>query len=156
MKFKICPSCGKHNNPYEFECIECGVDLTSVNPTDEENEKNKSLEANKTATPVMVRVCESCGHRNPINVGECQNCQDDLADIIPTPMDTTQEQSENSFQVTLASMDSEYAYLLQPGKTIIGRDEAMSDYLKSKRYVSRKHAEFDLSDGKLTVTNLSQ
>ena len=155
MKYKICPHCGTHNEPSEYECINCGIDLTNVRATDEENEKAAIIEEHYQETTIMVRVCENCGHANPMNVGECQECGEDLTGIIPQPK-AASKQKAHRIQVTLASVDGEYAFELQPGTTVVGRAEAMAEYLGKKRFVSRKHAEFSLVDGVVSILNISQ
>ncbi|MGN1020531.1 MAG: FHA domain-containing protein [Aristaeellaceae bacterium] len=154
MKYKVCPACGERNKPSDFECMKCGIDITNVNPTDEENEQFPAPQP--PAGPVMVRICVSCGHHNPVNAGQCQRCQDDLTGIIPTAEEGDDSQSQSPAQATLLSLDEQYAFELPAGETTVGRQEVMSEYLRTKPFVSRRHAMFRLADGKLTVTNLSQ
>ena len=149
MKYKICPHCGQHNPATAFDCESCYTDLTAVRVTDEESEKASQQPAAISAR--MVRICESCGFANPANARKCQSCKEDISDVTPT-----EEKASQPLHYRLASLDDQYAYELNPGKTVIGREETMSEYLKDKMYVSRRHAELTLEDGKLTVLNLSR
>ena len=148
MKFKICPTCKTHNPPSEDYCIKCGVSIENVRATDEETEKAKQEETNNDNKPVMVRICENCGHANPLYLGACENCNDDLTGITPQPQASPEAQSAQ-YRVTLISLDELMAYELQPGDTLGGRKGIMADYLKPKMYVSREPAIFSLNEGKL-------
>ena len=150
MKYKICPHCGKHNPPTAFDCAGCYTDLTAVRLTDLTAARPAD---NKTdnVQPVAVRVCAGCAFENPANARKCIKCGEDISDVTPTAAPKTQTQPA----FVLTSLDGEYAYKVQPGKTVIGREAAMSDYLKNKVYVSRRHAELELNGGILTVMNLS-
>ena len=147
MKYKICPRCGRHNPPTALDCENCDTDITAARVTDEENEKAAGKEP---ATVQMVRICEACGHANPANARKCQACGEDISDVTPT-----EESAAGQLHFRLASLDGAYAYEIQPGKTVIGREETMAEYLRDKVYVSRRHAELTLENGKLTVLNLS-
>lgn len=154
-KYKVCPVCGAHNNPLFLECSECETDLQNVPVVDEEMEHAASESAEKSDnspkasdTPRMVRVCD-CGAKNPVQARRCQVCGDDISMIMPTP--DTEEQAP---KFVLSSIDGKYAFDIHPGHTIIGRENAMKEYLASKPFVSRKHAELILSeDNRLTIKN---
>lgn len=153
-KFKICPSCGAKNLPNALECDSCETDLSTVRVTDEETSKRRENEGKlSTSTPPMtrVRVCESCGFANPANARKCSSCGEDISDIIPT-----EELSAEEKHYVLASLDGEYVFQLPAGKTTIGREAIMSDYLARKGFVSRQHAELELQECKLTLKNLSR
>ena len=147
MKYKICPHCGKQNSPTALDCEECFTSLFAVRVTDDENEK--ALQANDAHVGRTVRVCEACGYVNPANARKCQSCHEDISDIIPT-----EEKESLSMQFSLVSDDG-YTYAIPQGKTVIGREAVMSDYLQGRDYVSRRHAELTLECGKLTLLNLS-
>ena len=140
-KFKICPSCGTQNPPTVFECINCEADLTSVRATDGEiTDIRQAVKAEK------YRICE-CGAKNPPSARKCIECGEDISDIMPT-----EEKNSQKFLLT----DSIYTFEITETPVIIGRESAMKDYLCSHGYVSRKHAEFTVSDGKLYVKNISR
>ncbi len=76
--------------------------------------------------------------------------------IVPSPDITPTEDTIPAVkQYTLSSLDGQFAYEVQNGITIIGRENEMREYLLSKPYVSRKHAELnlDVSSGILTIKN---
>ena len=153
MKYKICPHCGRRNSPTAFDCQACYTDLISVRVTDEQTE-NAVQEPLSAVKP--VRICESCGFANPVNARKCQSCGEDISDILPVEdVQVLEKQEAPEKHFFLESLDGRLSYEVQPGKTIIGREEMLSDYLENKRYVSRCHAELTLEEGKLTVQNLS-
>lgn len=55
----------------------------------------------------------------------------------------------------LSSLDGSYAYELNTNLTIVGRENVMKEYLASKIFVSRKHAEFLMEADKLWIKNYS-
>ena len=67
--------------------------------------------------------------------------------VLPTP----DEEQEKGF--ALASMDGEYTFSVPQAEEpiVIGRENEMQDYLKNHLYVSRRHAEVFLEDGKLCI-----
>ena len=157
-KYKICPSCHSKNEPTLFECLYCEADLTRVKITDEGTEK--MLEENASASPVqsekpaMVRVCD-CGERNPANARKCRACGEDISDITPTPNVVPENAPVNTHIFVLSSLDGQYAYKVSGDETVIGRENAMSDYLTSKSYVSRAHAKLTIENAALYIENLS-
>lgn len=152
MKYKICPSCHTHNASTALECQSCFADLLSVRVTDDDTEKARATAATVART---VRICESCGFANPANTRKCQECGEDISDVMPTEERPVAEETQ-TLHYTFASLDGLYAYELQPGKTVIGQEETMADYLQGHIYVSRRQAELTLEDGKLTLLNLSR
>ncbi len=56
---------------------------------------------------------------------------------------------------TLESIDCRYTFRLPVGETVVGRAASMAEYLAPKPFVSRLHCRFSLSDGILTLENLS-
>ena len=152
-KYKICPVCGTKNSPAMLECIECENDLSSIRVTDDshENEQETTISNNTSSdTQNMVRICEECGTKNPVQARKCTSCGEDISYIVPTP-DTDEEQ----LHFVLSAIDGQYAYEIKEGKTVIGRENEMSDYLKNKSFVSRLHAEFLLENGTLLIKNHS-
>ena len=151
-KYKICPSCGTHNSPTVFECIDCGTDLTAVHAVDESSEQVQPEQPKNTSGGKMVRICD-CGAKNLPSARKCNECGEDISDIMPTA-DT--EETEENIHYILASADGEYVFEISETPITVGRENVMKEYLSSKSYVSRNHAEFTLSDGKLYVKNLSR
>ena len=79
-KYKVCPSCGKHNDPRLAECANCGTDLFSVKVVDEATENIVYESVTETE---MVKICE-CGTENPPAARKCCSCDEDISDILPT------------------------------------------------------------------------
>jgi ribosomal protein L40E len=154
-KFKICPTCGTRNEPTAIECEECEANISTVRVMDEETIKSVQEQDDQaiTATTPMTRtrICEECGFRNPSNARKCQKCGEDISDILPV-----EAASADHLHFILTSLDGEYAYQIPDGKTLIGREAAMSDYLAKKSFVSRKHAQLNLENGKASIENISQ
>lgn len=158
-KYKVCPVCGTHNNPLFLECSDCEADLQNVLVIDESMEQ--AIQNNEQSTDVapgsvpMVRVCD-CGVKNSVQARRCSACGEDISMIVPSPDITPTEDTIPAVkQYTLSSLDGQFAYEVQNGITIIGRENEMREYLLSKPYVSRKHAELnlDVSSGILTIKN---
>jgi len=159
LKYKICPSCHKKNTPTLLECIYCEADLTQVMVTDEETERmleDKPVVVNNISKKTrMVRICD-CGEKNPANARKCRACNEDISDITPTlDNEDTKTEEINPALYYLSSLDGQYAYRMNTKEIIIGRENAMSDYLALKSYVSRAHAKLTIENGILFIENLS-
>ena len=154
-KYKVCPVCGTHNNPLFLECSDCETDLQNVPVVDEETERAAEQPNEETAEPSstapMVRVCD-CGAKNPVQARRCAACGEDISMIVPTPDNAPAVQ-----RYFLSSLDGTCAYEIKEGSTIIGRENEMREYLSSRPYVSRKHAELKLDSAAavLTIKNCS-
>ena len=73
--------------------------------------------------------------------------------IIPSPDTASAEDNiPAAQQYLLSSLDGIFAYEVKEGVTIIGRENEMKEYLSSKPYVSRKHAELTLDTAAATLT----
>ena len=168
-KYKICPNpnCGKHNKSSAIECAWCETDLSSVKPTDDATEAaraqidNESEDSAEQSMPLstsnMIRICESCGAHNAANARKCNSCGEDISDVTPTP-EIISENIEHKCikpKYSIISVDDSIAFAIPEGKTVIGREETLREYLGQKSYVSRKHAEMEYVDGVLTIRNLS-
>ena len=156
QKYKICPSCQTKNDPKLLECTACEADLTRVRITDEESER---LQETVTPSPAesapMIRLCD-CGEKNPPNARKCRACGEEISDVTPTPDTSVEmETSDAAPEYVLTSLDGAYALRLDVPETVVGRAEAMREYLAAKPYVSRVHARFTLRDGALWIENLS-
>lgn len=150
-KYKICPCCGAHNSTAAFECSSCETDLTGVRATDEKTESE--VTPTQSALPSLMRICD-CGAENPANARKCIKCGEDISDIIPTMPGSSSKSSQPS-QFVLAAIDGEYAFEVAETVTVIGREQAMKEYLSSKSFVSRTHAKLTVTKGELYITNLS-
>ena len=132
-RYKICPSCGTHNDPSAIECINCEEDLMTVKITDEDTVVETPAELS-TPKPKMIKICY-CGAKNPANARKCKECGDDISTIIPQPDILTEKKQ------VLSALEGGYTFEIKNGTTTIGRECEMADYLKDKMYVSRKHAD---------------
>ena len=152
-RYKICPSCGKKYPTNVIECIECEIDLTRTNGTDEKAEKvNPIIENDAPIESVeLVRICE-CGAKNPPNARKCLYCGEDISDITPAPDDS---EKPKAVAIVLSSLDGQYAFKITDDRIEVGRERKMSEYLFSKSYVSRCHAVFTVSDERLYIENVS-
>ena len=146
-KYKVCPSCGEHNNPILIECSNCGTDLMSVKVVDEATE-NVTYEP-EIETP-MVKICE-CGAENPPAARKCGACDEDISDILPTP-----KAECCCKQYSLCEISGAYTYDV-PNDTeiILGRENVLKEYISNKSYVSRSHAKIVSEGENLYITNLS-
>ena len=153
-KYKICPSCKTKNPPALFECMSCEADLTGVKITDAETEKKltENAEAKDPTPKKMVRLCE-CGTKNPSNARKCMACDEDISDIFPTA--DAEEVTTEPVTFVLSSLDGRYAFRVDAEDLIIGRENAMGEYLADKSYVSRIHARLNRTAEELFIENLS-
>lgn len=156
-KYKVCPVCGVKNEPVRLECTQCETDLTST-PVECDKlaitKDNPLISVNSPAdsSDVMVRLCD-CGAVNPVHLRKCRKCGEDISDITPAPS-ISDIREKNSYK--LISVDEVYIFKVECLRTIIGREKAMSEYLREKPYVSRFHAELTVKDENLYIRNLSQ
>lgn len=169
-KYKICPNpkCGKHNKAKAIECLWCETDLSGVKPTDDETEaaraeaeekKEQEKQHNSFAAPVqhagqMTRICSECGAHNAPNARKCSACGEDISDIVPT--EETEPQPVKACRFSLQSYNGDFVFEIPEEGCIVGRENAMSDYLSSKLFVSRQHASFKIEEDKLYIENISK
>lgn len=158
-RYKICPSCNAKNEPTLLECRFCEADLTYAKIMDEETEKilkeNAASAFAASEKASMVRICD-CGEKNPANARKCKACNEDISDITPTPDSTLDTETACSIPTYIfSSIDGQYAYKLTAEEAIVGRENIMSEYLVSKRYVSRTHARLTVENKALYIENLS-
>lgn len=172
-KYKICPNpgCRKHNKPTAIECAWCEMPLTGVKITDDETEaarlkaeKEKADQQenqdNNMAIPVnhsgrMSRICENCGIHNPANARKCSGCGEDISDITPIQDIDLQEKPEKNCVFRLKGLTDGFLYEIPEQGSIIGRENDLKDYLANKSFVSRKHAELRIAEGRLFIKNLN-
>ncbi len=146
-KYKVCPSCGQHNDPRFIECSNCGTDLMAVKVVDEASE-NINYEP-QIETP-MVKICD-CGAENPPALRKCVECGEDISDILPT------EKSECcKEQYVLAEILGAFTYdIPNEAEFIVGRENVLKEFISNKSYVSRNHAKFTSNADGIFVENLS-
>ena len=156
-KYKICPACGEHNPPSLLECRKCETDLTGIKVMDSvmeqqeaEAKKDVSDSPSGVGTPVLVRICE-CGAQNPPQARKCEQCGEDISDIIPS----TVMSEEKNFSYKLIAIGDDFSMDIDRPEIVIGREAELQDYLGSKVYVSRRHAKILMNDEKVTIENLS-
>lgn len=159
-KYKVCPSCGEHNKPIFLECRSCGTDLTGIRVVDseiEQRELQKEQIDAVTSTPKadairLVRVCEECGTENAPQARKCEQCGEEISDILPVP---STKCIEKAFTYCLTSVDGTFTITIDRQILIVGREAELNEYLGSKAYVSRNHAELTVIAGKVFIKNLS-
>lgn len=153
-KYKICPTCGRKNDPTLFECEYDETDLTAVSITEDSVLPESGLsEQEPHNTNSLVRICE-CGELNPPNIRKCNSCGEDISDITPTPYTSVECKSKKTY--LLSSMDGSFSYRITSSEIIIGAENEMSQYLKEKTYVSRAHARMYSEEDDLYIENLSK
>ncbi len=161
-KYKICPTCGYKNQPTMIECVQCETDLTGVSIGESSKEQPVSENINvNSGISQMVRRCD-CGAINVASSRKCEKCGEDISDIIPELYEKDGSTSKESFECenenkfSLISLDGTYKYVVEQNTTIIGRENCMGEYLSTKLFVSRKHAEILSEVGKIWIKNLSK
>ena len=123
--------------------------------TEQAAEQSTDRGSEREEVASMVRVCD-CGTKNPVQMRRCISCGEDISIIIPTPdNDEGANDSLGACRYVLSSLDGAFAYEIKEGTTVIGRENEMQEYLASKPYVSRKHAEIslDIAAAALTIRN---
>lgn len=159
-KYKVCPSCGEHNKPTFLECRSCGTDLTGIRVVDSEieqrelqKEQSDAVISTSEADAVrLVRVCEECGTENAPQARKCEQCGEEISDILPVP---STKSIEKAFSYCLTSVEGDFNITIDRPILIIGREAELNEYLGSKYYVSRNHAELTVVAGKVFIKNLS-
>lgn len=149
-KFKICPECGTKNPPDVSDCLNCDCDLMSVAVTDETLNAAKKIPAeNIPVQSELVRICSECGAKNLPNARKCSNCGEDISDIVATA-----ESAVKGVEFALKSLDGKFIFKLD-GEIIVGRENAMQEYLAEKIFVSRKHCRFSVEGDDIFVEDLN-
>jgi pSer/pThr/pTyr-binding forkhead associated (FHA) protein len=96
------------------------------------------------------KVCPACGEHNPPALLECRKCETDL-----TGVKVADDAKPTGPVARLQALDGRFSFSITKPVTIIGRESEMSDYLAEKTYVSRKHAKVTMTDGAVSIENLS-
>lgn len=150
-KFKICPRCNTKNEPYLMACTKCRKSLNSINVTDDisEQEKSKSeVNINDNKKHTLVRICK-CGIKNAPNARKCNSCGEDISDIKPIP-----DTDFNSIRFNLHSLDESFIFELKSNDIVMGRENTLKEYLKTKTFVSRRHCRFSIENNELFIEDL--
>lgn len=152
-KYKLCPMCGTQNSPAVLECLQCGNDLMGVRITDDSiAAEAPAAQPEASGDGRLVRLCD-CGAVNEVSARKCAACGEDISDIIPTPVGT--RETVPGFR--LASIDRQCTLQLEPaGEYTIGREHELADYLRSRLYVSRRHARVTVTAEGVFIENLSR
>lgn len=156
-RVKLCvnPKCDRVNPSNGTECVECGTSLINVkailsDKIEDEKLRKKAMQDVKVETPevLMVRICD-CGHCNAANSRICEECGEEISDIIPVL------QTVASKEYVLESLDKNFCFKVVPNNISIGRECQMQEYLKEKHFVGRKHAETRLDENGLFIMDLN-
>ena len=147
-KFKICLECSTKNPPDVSDCINCDCDLMSVEITDEFAAKNFSSMERTTKTE-LFKICSECGAKNLPNARKCASCGEDISDIVATA-----ESEIQAVKFALKSLDGKFTFKLDGENIIVGRENAMREYLAEKNFVSRKHCRFSVEGDEIFVEDL--
>lgn len=149
IQYKICPACQIHNPPWFWECLQCEADLTTVKLTDAGAQSAADPEAMPDRVAELVRRCD-CGYANPPQLRKCGACGEDIADIRPAPY------AEKPPQVCLVLESADgVAFTISDDEYILGRAEVLADYLRDKRFVSRRHAKLNRQGNDVYLEHLS-
>lgn len=148
-KFKICPECGTKNPPDVSDCINCDCDLMSVAVNDETLAAKNFSSMKRSEKKELVKICSECGAKNLPNVRKCSNCGEDISDILATP-----ESEVKAVKFALKSLDGKFVFKIDEN-IIVGRENAMQEYLAEKIFVSRRHCRFTVEGDEIFVEDLN-
>ena len=94
-----------------------------------------------------VRICEFCGHHNPMSIMACEECGADLAFVQPT------EVSEDSDRVwSLVSKKTGQVFPITAAIEIGRMSSDLAFLLNESNYTSRYHANLEVTAEGLFVT----
>lgn len=97
-----------------------------------------------------VRICEFCGHHNPMSIMACEECGADLAFVQPT------EVSEDSDRVwSLVSKKTGQVFPITTAIEIGRMSSDLAFLLNESNYTSRYHANLEVTAEGLFVTDKS-
>ncbi|WP_406545605.1 FHA domain-containing protein [Succinimonas sp.] len=180
-RVKICPKCGAENSPGSAFCINenCGWDLSGVKSVDKEAPKpapdpdpgEKAPEDN--AVPPgkdWAKICPKCGRANRVVAKQCVACHENLKFLIektlvdksllqgssgaPAP-EPAAPKPVNKVIASLNAPDGRCILKIDTLHpiTVIGRENVMADYLASRDYTSRLHAEIHVMGDRLAFVD---
>lgn len=118
---------------------------------DETTKEETTLDPVPEKSGELVRVCELCNTKNKSNARKCANpdCGEEISDIIPVALSTL----ANTYELT--SQDGRFRLAITDAIHTIGREDEGSEYLTTKTFVGRKHAEITMRGGLVYLTDLS-
>lgn len=100
-----------------------------------------------------VRICEFCGHANPISAMACEECGADLAFVQPTEQNDSSLPQKKSWLLTSVNNGMEFPVC---ENIEVGRMSSDLAYLlNASDYTSRYHAKLKLENGAFWVTDES-
>lgn len=100
-----------------------------------------------------VRICEFCGHANPISAMACEECGADLAFVQPTEQNDSSLPQKKSWLLTSINNGMEFPIC---ENIEVGRMSSdLADLLNASDYTSRYHAKLKLENGAFWVTDES-
>lgn len=152
-KYIICPYCQTKNPRNLFQCTKCQEELYGLTPKKETVKIRSITDSHEDINPNVVKVCDVCGTKNPTNVRKCENCDNDISDVIPS--NDSLVSSKGKPQFFLKSIDGKHSFEITT-ETIVGKEHSMGDYLHTKGYVSRTHAKLMIDENGLYIENLSK
>lgn len=100
-----------------------------------------------------VRICEFCGHANPISAMACEECGADLAFVQPTEQSDSSLPQKKSWLLTSVNNGMEFPVC---ENIEVGRMSSdLADLLNASDYTSRYHAKLSLENDAFFVTDES-
>lgn len=101
-----------------------------------------------------VRICEYCGHQNPMSAMACEQCGADLAFVQPTEANVATDKSSDK-KWSLVSKKTGQEFLIQTDTDVGRLDSDMAPILNESDYTSRHHAHLSFVGDALCVTDKS-
>ena len=100
-----------------------------------------------------VRICEFCGHANPISAMACEECGADLAFVQPTEQNDSSIPQKKSWLLT--SVNSGMEFPVRENIEVGRMSSDLADLLNASDYTSRYHAKLSLENNAFFVTDES-
>lgn len=100
-----------------------------------------------------VRICEFCGHANPISAMACEECGADLAFVQPTEQNDSSLPQKKSW--LLISVNNGMEFPVCENIEVGRMSSDLADLLNASDYTSRHHAKLKLENGAFWVTDES-
>lgn len=99
-----------------------------------------------------VRICEFCGHQNPMSAMACEECGADLAFVQPTEISDT---STSNRVWTLISKKTGQEFPITTSVEVGRLNSDLASLLNESDYTSRHHANLEVTPDGLSVTDES-
>lgn len=100
-----------------------------------------------------VRICDFCGHHNPMSAMACEECGADLAFVQPTTEATDAPIQNCNWIFVSGATGKEFSV---SGAIDVGRISSdMASLLNESDYTSRHHAVLETTDSQLFITDVS-